>query len=498
MFTNNSRYSIYKKYMNHELVIGKYTLESLTNGMYASPLDLYREYIQNAVDSIDAAISEELERPEYFEIAINLDREKNIVSIFDNGRGLCKKKVISTLIDIGNSNKQRIRNRGFRGIGRLAGLGYCDELIFITSFFGEDTKTLIHYNARLLRELLLISNEDSVSVYDVMNKIISIEEFSEKTNRHYFEVKMLGVRSDDGLLDEELVKDYLLQRAPLPFEKDFKWSRLIQEKVRISGYVIPTYSIFLNGEKLYKPYSDIFISDRVKKITDSIQDIQVKKFYRGEVLSAILWYAQTAFYGTINDSTVKGIRVRQGNILIGDKSTCNSYFKEERFNGWIIGELHVIDSDLIANSRRDDFEKNEAYYELVKMIKEWAFSVSKDIRRISYERSLSREKKNVIEAQSFEDVNDLCYEDYSYAEDTTESDFLDNGESEVIAEMDYMDKLLSLIGQKKTQTKYRALNINFKLTTEQRKVLERVFDIIQQEYQSQDAEKFINTILRNF
>lgn len=58
-----------------------------------------------------------------------------------------------------------------------------------------------------------------------------------------------------------------------------------------------------------------------------------------------------------------------------------------------MGELHVLDSDLIANSRRDDFEKNEAYYELVKMFQEWAFSVSKDIRRISYERSLSREKK---------------------------------------------------------------------------------------------------------
>ena len=72
--------------MEHELVIGKYTLESLTNGMYASPLDLYREYIQNAVDSIDAAMEEKLEREDYFEIAINLDTEKNMVSIFDNGR----------------------------------------------------------------------------------------------------------------------------------------------------------------------------------------------------------------------------------------------------------------------------------------------------------------------------------------------------------------------------------------------------------------------------
>lgn len=486
--------------MNLELIIGKYTLESLTNGMYASPLDLYREYIQNAVDSIDDAIAEKLERPEYFEIAINLDHERNMLSIFDNGRGLCKKQAISTLIDIGNSNKQRTQKRGFRGIGRLAGLGYCDELIFITSFSGEDTKTMIHYNAKLLRELLLISNEDSVSVHDVMNQIISVEEFSEKPSRHYFEVKMLGVTSNNGLLDEELVRDYLIQHSPLPFEKGFKWRSTIQEKVRISGYTIPTYCICLNGEELYKPYSDSFTSDRVKKITDSIQDIQVKKFYRGEILSAVLWYANTSFYGTINNNAIKGIRVRQGNILIGDKSTCNSYFKEERFNGWIIGELHILDPDLIANSRRDDFEKNDTYYELIKMFREWAFSVSKDIRRISYERSLSREKKAIIEAQSFEDVdvNDLCYEDFSYAEDTTESDFLDSGESEIVAEMDYIDKLSLLIDQKKTQTRYRALNINFKLTMEQRKVLERVFDLIQQEYESQDAEKFINTIARNF
>ncbi|OUQ41924.1 hypothetical protein B5E65_10445 [Gemmiger sp. An120] len=484
--------------MNHELVIGKYTLESLTNGMYASPLDLYREYIQNAADSIDTAIAEGLERPDYFEIVINLNLEKNSLSIFDNGHGLCQKEAISTLIDIGNSNKRRAQNRGFRGIGRLAGLGYCDELIFVTSFSGENTKTLIHYNAKLLRELLLTSSKDNISVHDVMNQIISVEALAEKASRHYFEVKMLGVTSNSGLMDEGRVRDYLIQHSPLPFGKDFKWSSIIQEKLRISGYTVPAYCICLNGEELYKPYSDRFVSDRVKKITDSIQDIRVEKFYRGKALSAVLWYAHTAFYGTINDNAIKGIRVRQGNILIGDKSTCNSYFKEDRFNGWIMGELYVLDPDLIANSRRDDFEKNEAYYELIEMFKEWAFSVSKDIRRISYERSLSREKRAVVEAQSFEDVNDLCYEDYSYAEEITESDFLGSSESEIVAEMDYMDRLSSLIDQKKSQTKYRALNINLKLTMEQRKVLERVFDLIQQEYESSDAEKFITTIARSF
>lgn len=484
--------------MEHELVIGKYTLESLTNGMYSSPLDLYREYVQNAVDSIDAAIADHLERPEYFEIAINLDHEKNVLSIFDNGRGISRERAVSTLIDIGNSSKQRTQNRGFRGIGRLAGLGYCEELIFSTSFSGEETKTIIHFNAKLLRELLLLSNEENISVTDVMGQIITIEEATEKAKRHYFEVKLVGVTLNDGLMDEVQVRDYLVQHSPLPFAKQFKWQNPIREKVKLAGYVIPSYCICLNGEELYKPYSDSFISDRVKKITDSIQDVHVKAFYRGEELSAVLWYAQTAFYGTINESSIKGIRIRQGNILIGDKSTCNSYFKEERFNGWIIGELHVLDPELIANSRRDDFEKNDAYYALVDSVKDWAFSLSKDIRRISYERSLSREKKAVVEAQSFEDVNDLCSEDLGYAEDVTESDFLDSSESVLVAERDYMDKLSFLIDQKKAQTKYRALNINLRLTMEQRKVLERVFDLIQQEYDSEEAEKFINTIARQF
>lgn len=252
--------------MNHELVIGKYTLESLTNGLYASPLDLYREYIQNAADSIDVAIAERLERPECFEIAINMNYAKNMVTIFDNGHGLCKKEAISTLLDIGNSNKQRTLNRGFRGIGRLAGLGYCDELVFVTSFAGEATKTIIHYNAKLLRELLVSSNENSISVQDVINQIVSVEEACEKVNRHYFEVKMIGVASNSGLMDEDAVSNYLTQHAPIPFKEDFKWGSTIQEKLRISGYTIPTYCICLNGEELYKPYSDRFVSDRVKKL----------------------------------------------------------------------------------------------------------------------------------------------------------------------------------------------------------------------------------------
>lgn len=155
-----------------------------------------------------------------------------------------------------------------------------------------------------------------------------------------------------------------------------------------------------------------FISDRVKKREDSISDIKVIPFYREEKISAILWYGVTGCYGTILDNKLKGVRIRQGNMLIGDKGTCNGLFKEERFNGWMIGELHVFDNDLIVNARRDYFEQNEAHYDLSETFKEWSASKAKEIRKISYERTLSGKRKAVVNATDPDDVNDLFVEDF--------------------------------------------------------------------------------------
>ena len=43
-----------------DIEIGKFTLESLTTGMYNNPEIVYREYIQNAVDKFDSAIKQGL------------------------------------------------------------------------------------------------------------------------------------------------------------------------------------------------------------------------------------------------------------------------------------------------------------------------------------------------------------------------------------------------------------------------------------------------------
>lgn len=117
----------------------------------------------------------------------------------------------------------------------------------------------------------------------------------------------------------DALKDYLTQNIPLPFHPDFHWGRTILAKIEINGYKVPEYNVFLHHnartEQLYKPYRDIIVSDRVKKLDDNIHDIQLKVLGPKEAPLAILWYASTNFYGTIIDTTIKGLRIRQGNIL---------------------------------------------------------------------------------------------------------------------------------------------------------------------------------------
>ncbi len=113
-----------------EISIGKFTLESLTTGMYNEPETCYREYIQNAVDSIDDAVEKGIISMDECRIEIIVDEDRQSISIKDNGCGIMQNSVKRTLLDIGNSTKIHSVNRGFRGIGRLGGLSYCKKLSF--------------------------------------------------------------------------------------------------------------------------------------------------------------------------------------------------------------------------------------------------------------------------------------------------------------------------------------------------------------------------------
>lgn len=384
--------------------VGKHTLESLTSGMYLDSMVVYREYIQNAIDSIDDAIRDNIISPEQALVYIDIDKRKRSILIEDNGAGIGTDSAINTLLDIGNSSKSSSERRGFRGIGRLCGLAYSRKITFETSAYNENVKTIVTFdNARLQQMLLPGQYED----YDLEKTIISavrIDSQPEDNDIHYFRVRLDGVSDKERILDWECVENYVCQVAPLPYNTEcFSYSGQIEEHLISRKIPIGTYQVQLEtpmGRKqLCKLYSNEFPVNLSNNRTDRLMGIGFEDIYddSGELI-AYLWYGKSNYLGSILDDRIKGLRFRKGNMLVGDKSTSNFAFKEERFNGWYQGEIFVIDNHIIPNGRRDDFEVNEAMENLMLKLSELGKQLSKDIRNTS---QLRNNKKESIGVSSF-------------------------------------------------------------------------------------------------
>jgi len=308
-----------------EIEIGKFTLESLTTGMYSEPESCYREYIQNAVDSLDMAVSIGIMRAEDFRVEVIVDSERQEISIKDNGTGIKKDLVRKTLLDIGNSTKLHTTNRGFRGIGRLGGLSYCKRLSFCTSAFGESVKTLITFDCEKLKALLVPGQSSEHNLQSVIETVTDVRDMQEQASSHYFIVKMEGVDDISSLLDLETVKDYISQVAPIPFRDRFYWGRELNAKLVENGITISEYPVFIGESfeslsQVYKPYKNSFeTNSRAGVSKDEVLGLSFFRINDGiQQLVAFGWYADTDFSGTLVDDRISGVRVRQGNILIGN------------------------------------------------------------------------------------------------------------------------------------------------------------------------------------
>ncbi|MBX2999450.1 MAG: ATP-binding protein [Caldilineaceae bacterium] len=386
-------------------VVGKHTLESLTVGMYADNRIIFREYIQNASDAIDAAISRRVITQGEGVIDVVINSEHKEIRIRDNGTGIPKDKVFNALGDIGRSNKTVNEDRGFRGIGRLGGLGYCSELRFETSYKGEPFKTVMSWDATRLRELLQPSNIEFESVTQVIDAVTHLEFCQEKVELHYFEVILSGISNGhENLLDTTDIRNYLSQVAPVPFNYSLGLElQKINERLKQCGIASEEYTIFLHDhsgdtEQIYKPYRrSVPAGDRDNSF---IKDI---KFFEGhrsdDSLFFLGWYAVTDLPGMVKDDSVNGIRVRKRNILIGDNRSLDEFFGTNKtyqnFNRWFIGEIYVFDDDLIPNARRDDFEKNSTYFRFKREVEKTTHQLARLPHPYSKLRSTEKKLKEI-------------------------------------------------------------------------------------------------------
>lgn len=388
--------------------IGKHTLESLTVGMYQNPLDALREYIQNSVDAI-----EESGRQQSGRIDITIDPVARRLTIRDNGGGISRAAVHDALASVGRSRKRGHMRRGFRGIGRLGGLAYCDSLAFRTRADGEVQETVQTWDCREMRKILRPSDTRDIDMDELIEHVSNfsrVDRFDQ--GQGFFEVQLDGV-TEASLLDMVLVKNYLAQVAPVDYdEQQFHFARDIRKYLvaNVRDYLV--VDLLVKTEPVLKPFADSIPMSRGPErkkgsVCDRIKSIQLIPLEDDGGLLAYCWIAETSYKGMVDpDSLMAGPRIRVGNIGIGDGSILEVCFPKsnKRFAGYLVGELHIVAPDVIPNARRDGFENDAASRRLFECIaRDIAQEKQKQIRQASKDRhldkSLSAAQKKCLEVE---------------------------------------------------------------------------------------------------
>ncbi len=374
------------KKKNGKPKIGKYTLDTLSIGMYNNPLMVLREYVQNSVDAIDALGPAKVLLQENTRIDIIVDGKTRSLKIHDNGTGVPANQAWNILHDVGKSTKKMYFHRGFRGIGRLGGLGYCQSLRFETKAKGETSYSVSEWNCDRLRSLIKAESK-ALEADEIIERVVDFGQkpYHGNPHDHFFDVELRNLKSSrDVLLDVPTIKSYLQSVAPVPFNiSAFSFADNVDQTLRQHLDDYETYYLTVNGEQILKPYGDIVSVGSDTK--DKVANCDFFELGNGEGPLAFCWLGNVGLLGAVSPSSlVDGIRVRSGNILIGDKTFLSDFFRERRFNSYLVGELHIADKRLLPNSRRDDFEDNEIKDELLdSFIREIGLPYSRKIRELS-------------------------------------------------------------------------------------------------------------------
>ena len=417
---------------------GARLLETLTSALYADPIVVFREYVQNAIDSFAAA------KPKSdvhkVEILIRLS-EKRIV-IRDNGDGIPPEKFEEIMMSLGKSPKEGRRDQvGFRGIGRLAGLSFCDKLQFVNKSNPQNPQTF-SLNGKEYRKILFEETGGNLDLNAVMGRIKSDSNSGNTDGDWTFEVT-LDVVSDELLdciyfdkpkrgkmgkipatangslpVQDEPTDDFvnsLSMLLPVPYADGFDGAKEIYKKYQEwFGVDLSTreFRVFLNGRQLFKPF-----------ITVKDQDLRIIPIHMANVCGApetqqqtlktvgLLWMRFDYVFKAVKKNF--GIAVRSKNMLVrggavlaeeaaNSRDAITSYGQYLSAVKGVTGELLLETELLLDNSRRDWFkvDKNslqlrDQLCQLMNRMHTYRYKIS---RYMHNDMRTDAEKQQVIDA----------------------------------------------------------------------------------------------------
>ncbi len=345
--------------------MGLRLLETLTSALYEDPIVFFREYVQNSADAFTRHPVTNAR------IDIKIDKKNKKIVFLDNGYGIPKKDFIDKMTSIGKSDKSKaIDQIGFRGIGRLAAMPFCKELIFKNKVENEEEIQVFSWDGEKYNTLLSQSETDDLesAIEQITQK--SVLKYEGNISDHFFKVELVSYRTEiEELVNGKDFKQKLSRLLPLKYADSFEAKKAIHNHYKeFMGESLEKYEfdVYLDDDQLYKPYSETHILESDIVFWDLSFD-QLSEEVPAEKIG-VLWFTFNRKVSSNPADSPRGIFVRSKNMLLGNEYAIadsvskgnNDYVTTYReltqtLNG-VYGELLIDTQRLSDNARRDWFK----------------------------------------------------------------------------------------------------------------------------------------------
>lgn len=345
--------------------MGLRLLETLTSALYEDPIVFFREYVQNSADAFTRHPVTNAR------IDIKIDKKNKKIVFLDNGYGIPKKDFIDKMTSIGKSDKNKaIDQIGFRGIGRLAAMPFCKELIFKNKVENEEEIQVFSWDGEKYNTLLSQSETDDLesAIEQITQK--SVLKYEGNISDHFFKVELVSYRTEiEELVNGKDFKRKLSRLLPLKYADSFEAKKAIHNHYKkFMGESLEKYEfdVYLDDDQLYKPYSETHILESDIVFWDLSFD-QLSEEVPAEKIG-VLWFTFNRKVSSNPADSPRGIFVRSKNMLLGNEYAIadsvskgnNDYVTTYReltqtLNG-VYGELLIDTQRLSDNARRDWFK----------------------------------------------------------------------------------------------------------------------------------------------
>ncbi len=407
--------------------VGASIVEIVTESLYDKPIVIFREYVQNSADSL--LLAEKTSPSD--DLAIRIWKDKDSLFFLDNGTGIASDKFKDIMGSIAKSTKARIESIGYKGIGRLSGLSYCQRLTFVNIIsyknhrfqtYSIDCQRYSHLRKNgKLKDLPFANLMDEISTFDENPTDFTIDSNIEPysnlfENRDTGFVVVMHTLSPVliATMNDKRFTENLAWLLPVPYEDELLIPSEDGSNIHELFQELSSSCAFSNSSSIpAKAYNIMF------------NDEQIKRPIKRELLRSYLCRSNLEQYAVCvhtfsnsgiaidNSNSFSGIRVYIDNMLLCDESelipslqqfgmishTVNETIQTVRGIGAI---LYIVDkTNISANARRTFIDvTDEDSFNFLRLIGEFVEKVFQ--ARYALSGYYSAKKKDDIQKEALD------------------------------------------------------------------------------------------------